>query len=180
MFINFLANALSTAINKVEMQIDDKTVECLSHSTVRNTGKTVIGSIQTGQKQNVLLKVKTKHNMTPEIKFIYNDKQVVHKIDLNQSLQSENLQRDSFFAIQYFKNMLLGIISEGLNSSPSSLSSVCQKLDQFYERVEDFLNHHSDSSHPFLQIYLESLLLNVKSGEVIQGQIYKAFSKEEW
>jgi hypothetical protein len=195
-FINFLANCLSTAINKIEVQILDQNsqgISCLSHNLINNK-EIRVGSLQSDQQQNIMLKVKIKDknsvNIPLKIKFdgkeldysvLHLDQQYNLNINFNEHLSNQQLKHlfassSSEFAFQVNKCWMIKILQDAIRSC--NLKRAMQQLDLLYENIENLLSLLDD--HQEMNSKLTSLLRDIKSGESNEGQLYKAIEKDSW
>lgn len=201
-FINYLSSSLSVAINKVEVDVGaNKDVICLSHSF--SFDKTIkIGSLQTSNTQNFLLKaiIKEREKANIPIKVKFDGKELEYtisylkenksneKLTLFQKMSNSQIEymfnnSSHDFIFQYVKAWLYKIVKEGIKSS--NLTRSTEKLDVLYDTIEAILSHYSslnveENGNDSLKAKLSSLMSDLKSGETHQGQIYKAFEKASW
>lgn len=197
-FINFLSNCLATAIDKVDIKFD-KIKHCNINKYNTNINNIInIGPIQSGQTQNITFQANINDPKDFEISmnFKYGDKNINYSIDklkVNNSIklnidpnkdifgsiyQQEQIQKileSNDMIYQIPKNMLTSIILEGMQTN--DLKKVCYNLDVLYNFIE---NLKKIATKPMDIQKLESLLMNIKNSDINQGQIYKAFSKQEW
>jgi Hint-domain/VWA / Hh protein intein-like/von Willebrand factor type A domain len=196
-FINFLSNCLTTAINKVHLKLSSihgcQNINMWNHS-FNQKGIIDIGAIQTGQSRNVIFdtEINDPHNFSMDFNFEYENqrynyainklnqgylKQLPHTNSTNQNQKQRivNILQTSDMAFQVSKAMLLRTILNGLKQT--DLRKTCLALDVLYEMIEEF---NKLSTHPEQQNQLQALMRNIKSNDSNEGQIYKAFSKQEW
>ncbi|AYV82270.1 MAG: hypothetical protein Homavirus23_1, partial [Homavirus sp.] len=155
-FINYISNCLTTAINKVDMEVQFKGCRVGNFISNRDT----LGSINADQTRNVLLDVIIDNPQNFEMQFMFDHdgKRTSHTI--NRVVVVEN-------DYEVAKYALMAIINKGLQSA--DLTTACSSLD-------DLLNMIRGSSIS----EMDKLITNIKSGNTNDGQIYKAFSSSEW
>lgn len=163
-FINYISNCFATAINKVDININPSDTKLLTNFTQNNS---VVGSVQSGLSRNLLFGVNSSNNFSTIFDIKYNNKTIKYEIN---SLNTSKVPLDSFLVA---KIGLRKIILEGLNNT--NLQDTCQTLDVFTTFLNNLLN--SDNSD---KTKIMALLNNIKSNNPVEGQIYKAFSKDEW
>lgn len=202
-FINFLSNSLATAINKVDMKIlpNDLNIMCLSHPTHRNN-LINIGAIQSGQPQNIILGgiIDNPLDFKLDLNIKYNGITIPYTIDnftknnnTNTSLstiildkgygntdeitdsQIKHILASGDFAYQIPKMWLTSIIKNGMENY--DLQRTIYELDKLYNVIETMLSYSDNKTDKEKFV---ALLKNIKSNETIEGQVYKAFSSDEW
>jgi len=196
-FINFLSNCLSTSIDRVEMNLKSvhgcNYVNILGNSMINN--KLNIGAIQSGQPQNILLEtgINNTNNFKICLDFDYHGKQIPYVIDKLQDgpisknistdliLYLDNSQIEQILSVkdmiyQLPKTMLVNIIQKGLTEN--NLSTTCTLLNTLCNIIEKFISNIPKNSADSLKLH--ALLRNIKSQDMHDGQIYKAFSRQDW
>jgi len=208
-FINLLGNCLATAISNVTMKITSikgfNTINLCNNINKNNCIN--VGPIQSGQQQNIIFEAEINNLSDFEmcLEFTYDGKTIYYKINTldTKSKNTKNTKDILNFAdlhthntdywkthindifassdtvYQVFKTMLCEIIKRGLLNSHKSGESqkICIELDNLYkfiEQIQTIATKQSDKDR------LEALLNNIKNADVNLGQVYKAFSNEEW
>ena len=193
-FINFLANCLSIAINKINVSIEPNAhkLVSLNHSVIDRQIR--LGSLQTGQAQNLILKatindpkevnipLKIQFENGKELEYIISqvNEQENKKICFNEELSNEQLRHLLFsssneFPFQIVKCWLIKIINDAISSC--NLKRAMKQLDLLYENIENMISLCSEEE---TITKLNSLLKDIKSGETNSGQLYKSLENESW
>ena len=206
-FINLLGNCLATAISNVTMKITSiKGFAAINlYNSINKNNCINVGPIQSGQQQNVIFEAEINlSDFELCLEFTYDGKTIYYKINTLDSKSKNTNTKDilnfanlhtrdadywkmhinDIFAssdtvYQVFKTMLCDIIKRGLLNSHKSGESqkICIELDNLYkfiEQIQTVATKQSDKNK------LEALLNNIKNADVNLGQVYKAFSNEEW
>jgi Mg-chelatase subunit ChlD len=200
-FINWLSNSFATAINRVDLGIGQmrscNQFSNFSHPT-HNQNNVIIGGIQSGVQHNVLFGgiVQNPRDFKIDLNIGYNGINLPYSINgltsqnqtkglvlfdnnyrmnsnLNQSQLNGILSGD--FAYQIPKMWLMNTITQGMKNY--NLPQTCSDLDNLHTMI---LNMTAQTTDKVTKENLNDLLKNIKSGESIEGQIYKAFSNDEW
>lgn len=203
-FINFLSNCLSTVIDKVDMKIKSidgcDNVNIMGNSLNENNILNV-GAIQSGQPQNIIFRttIDDINNFKIKLDFDYNDTQLTYVID-NSNNKSYDISKNSvsikpeIYSNQTFtfdqkkemlltedmiyqipKIMLIDTITSGI--SQPNLQKTCASLDELCNIIENIMPMTENSIN---SIKLNALLKNIKHPDLHEGQIYKAFSRQDW
>jgi hypothetical protein len=202
-FINFLSNSLATAVNKVDMEIisnNQGNIASLSHPTHANNHIS-IGAIQTGQPQNIIFGgiIDDPHNFRLDLNIKYNGITMPYRVDKimkndnNNNVNSlsttvvfdktdsitdsqiKHILASGDFAYQIPKLWLISIIKHGMENY--DLKRTMHELDKLYDIVGKMISYADNKAD---KEKFTALLKNIKSNETIEGQVYKAFSSDEW
>jgi len=175
-FINFLSNCLSVAINKVTMEYTN-VENCGNISIVGNNMNDIlynnknmlnVGPIQSGQTQNILLNAQIDDIDDFEIKLKFtHDGQITTHIINNKNMSND--MNNNNIKYQITKTMLIENIESGMENM--DLIKTCEKLDNMHATI---LNSKNTSQE------IMNLAKNIKHVDINDGQIHKAFSNEEW
>ena len=167
-FINFLANCMSTSINNISCDLDvnpkHKINPAMKHIN--------IGSIQKGQTRNVMFEVMTN---TPEefamdMKFTYDNQEVTYSIN---NIRETELRPENYAEV--FRYLLTNIIRQGLESQDTK--KACENIDFMCEMINGLKGRTNDQK---IINQLNGFLDNLKHPDVNFGQVYKAFSNPEY
>lgn len=164
-FINYLSNALVTAITKTTMNIKSNNCSISKHNSV-------IGPIQCGSPRNIILEVETSDPSNCEINFVFDHDNNKTFYTIDHVKVESNLEKQYFHISKY---LLMNIILIGLKQS--NLQEACDNLDKLITMISNF---KAVSKDKLIINQLDSLLNNIKHHDVNEGQIYKAFSNPDY
>jgi hypothetical protein len=168
-FINFLSNCLATAIPSVRMTLGSN-----SGIQLALNGSRTLGPIQSGSPQNILIdaNIPNLRDFKLELCFDYEGQTQTYIIEPQTSTET-SLNSDSAFHLA--KKLLIQVIIKGMDQP--DLARTRAELDQLIEFMRsDELRRLAKSG----DARLNALITNIKSSNTNDGQIYKAFSSQEW
>lgn len=202
-FINFLANCFATSIGKVKIRMKSskncKNIVALNNAPIeiihpngQKDNFIDIGGILSGQQRDILFCTSLDHldyEIVLQLEFDgqtqeyvingnnFNDKTqlqryVDYNVDYNNSVMS---MIDQDICYHMMKSSLLSIINDGLHKKNIVDSS--NKLENYVRLLENIMSHTTDKK---VLTNLMSLYKNTTGTASDDGQIMKAFSKDEW
>lgn len=156
-FINYLSNCLTTAINKVDMKL--QTAGC--RVNVHNDN---LGAIYADQSRTILLDVVITNPNDFELNFAfdYDGRKTDYRV--NRLVEQEDYFELSKYALD-------AIINKGLETADTQ--SACKGLDELNDMIRGISSSLKDPR-------MHALSTNIKSANTHDGQVYKAFSNPEW
>ena len=156
-FINYLANCFSTAINKTRI-VNINSRGCPNLRVLDPT----IGTIPWSGSKNLILQTQMNPQSDFEINldFEYDGQQISYHID---KANPQTFCQDSDISYDLLRLTLLSIIEDGLNTSDHE--QTLGKLEQIYNMLRPKFKMLAD---------------NIQHPDNTCGQIYKAFSNKEW
>ena len=197
-FINFLANCLATTTNKVKLQMQSKqgcdNINVINSIVIGNE-YVDIGGIQSGQQRNILVSSHitnpSNHEFTLNLdidgKIVQYTIKGEHSNSKSCSIKAYNPNSEPFLppmlgevinedvCYHLLKSMLVEIIKGGINTK--NLVTTTQQLNGFSDMLVVVIN---ETSNQKVKKGLTKLLKNVRSTNDSDGQISKAFEKDEW
>lgn len=167
-FINFLANCMSTSINNISCDLDVNPKHKINPAT-KNIN---IGSIQKGQTRNIMFEVMTNapEEFVMDMKFTYDNQEVTYSIN---NIRETELRPENYAEV--FRYLLTNIIRQGLESQDTK--KACKNIDFMCEMINGLKNKTNDQK---IINQLNGFLDNLKHPDVNFGQVYKAFSNPEY
>lgn len=153
-FVNMLAYHFATSVNASNLY--------LNSIIERQEGKFNfnIGPIQSGQTRNFLLNIK---NANPSFRFESQNENIDYNVN-----QLGNIDQSDNFKFLFFKEHLLKIIKTGLSNV--DLKRTSTELEALYYEIS---RHYQIKE-------CQALLKDIKSSNIHEGQISKAFSSSDY
>lgn len=168
-FVNFLSNSLSTSVANARLTVtppEKLAIKALGFDMVDNTITT--GPIQFGQTRDFLFRFKIPSDPAFEfsVTLTYGDKTVTHKVQGMTSKQSKTT------GIEYARSMYCRYLAKELEARVGALKNSKDYLSLAKKVVLDSAFKKEEQ--------LEMLLRDMESAKEDEGQVTKAFTKEDW